>query len=50
MNNLDRIYANLILELLTWKVSRIQSSVFSINIPLLKENIFVQFVQMKLHL
>ena len=47
MKNLDRISPNLILELLIWKVSRIQSSVFLINIPLLKENVFVQ---MKFHL
>ena len=35
------------LMLVIWKVSRIQSSAFLINMPLLKENIFVK---MKLHL
>ena len=47
MKNLGRISQNLILMLLIRKVSRIQSSVFLINMPLLKENMFVQ---MKLHL
>ena len=37
MKNLVRISPNLILVLLIWKVSRLQSSVFSKNMPLLKQ-------------
>ena len=47
MKNLGRISPNLILMLLIWKASRIQSSVFFINMSLSKKYIFVQ---MKLHL
>ena len=38
---------NLILELLVWKVLKMQPSAFLVNMPLLKENVSVQ---MNLHL
>ena len=47
MKILGWISLNLILELLVWKVLKMQPSVFLVNMPLLKENIFVQ---MNLHL
>ena len=47
MKILGWISLNLILELLVWKVLKMQPSAFLVNMPLLKENISVQ---MNLHL
>ena len=47
MKILGWISPNLILELLVWKVLKMQPSAFLVNMPLLKENISVQ---MNLHL